>query len=100
KDYYAYADKVGEAFASAIENNGVKHAVLLSSIGVDKTEKTGPVLGLRFLEDRLRRIPGLNSLFLRAAYFMENTLGQADAIAKMGHTAGPLRPELKLPMIA
>ena len=100
KDYYAYADKVGEAFASAIENNGVKHAVLLSSVGADKTEKTGPILGLRHLEDRLKRISGLNSLFLRAAYFMENTLGQADAIAKMGYTAGPLRPELKFPMIA
>jgi uncharacterized protein YbjT (DUF2867 family) len=84
KDYYAYADKVGEAFASAIENNGVKHAVLLSSVGADKTEKTGPILGLRHLEDRLKRISGLNSLFLRTAYFMENTLGQADAICEDG----------------
>ena len=100
KDYYAYADKMGEAFASALEKNGVKHAVLLSSIGADKTEKTGPILGLRHLEDRLKHISGLNSLSLRAAYFMENTIGQADAVAKMGYTVGLLRPELKFPMIA
>jgi len=31
---------------------------------------------------------------------MENTLGQADAIKGMGSAAGPLRPELKIPMIA
>ena len=31
---------------------------------------------------------------------MENTLGQAAAIAKMGYTVGLLRSDLKLPMIA
>jgi uncharacterized protein YbjT (DUF2867 family) len=37
---------------------------------------------------------------LRAGYFMENTLGQASAIHAMGKTAGPLRGDLKLPLIA
>jgi uncharacterized protein YbjT (DUF2867 family) len=31
---------------------------------------------------------------------MENTLGQAGAIRAFGKTMGPLRPDLKLPMIA
>jgi uncharacterized protein YbjT (DUF2867 family) len=31
---------------------------------------------------------------------MENTLGQAEAIRKMGYAVGPLRGDLKLPMIA
>jgi uncharacterized protein YbjT (DUF2867 family) len=48
----------------------------------------------------LNRIAGLNVLHLRAGYFMENTLGQAAAIRAMGKTAGPLRGDLKLPMIA
>jgi uncharacterized protein YbjT (DUF2867 family) len=100
QDYFAYANQVIDAFASAIEKNSVKYAVSLSSVGADQSEKTGPILGLHHLEERLNRIPGLNVLHVRPAYFMENTLGQADAVTQMGHTAGPLRPELKFPIIA
>jgi len=99
-DYKAYQQQVIESVGAAIEKNGVKFAVVLSSIGADKPEKSGPILGLRSLEERLNRIFGLNVLCLRAAYFMENTLGQADAIKAMGAVASPLRPELKIPMIA
>ena len=99
-DYKAYQQQVIESLGAAVEKNGVKFAVVLSSVGADKPEKSGPILGLRSLEERLNRISGLNVLRLRAAYFMENTLGQADAIKGMGSAAGPLRPELKIPMIA
>jgi uncharacterized protein YbjT (DUF2867 family) len=99
-DYNAYQQQVIESLGAAVEKNEVKFAIVLSSIGADKPEKSGPVLGLRNLEARLNRISGLNVLHLRAAYFMENTLGQADAIRAMGSAAGPLRPELKIPMIA
>jgi uncharacterized protein YbjT (DUF2867 family) len=100
QNYYAYADQIIDSLASAIEKNGVKHAVALSSIGADKPEKTGPIVGLHRFEERLNQISGFNVLHLRAAYFMENTLGQADAIAQMGSTAGPLSPQLKFPLIA
>ncbi len=99
-DFLAYQKQVTEVFAQALEKNGVKHAVILSSIGADKTEKTGPIVGLHHLEQRMNRISGLNVLHLRAAYFMENTLGQAEAIKQMGFAAGPLRPELTFPSIA
>jgi uncharacterized protein YbjT (DUF2867 family) len=39
-------------------------------------------------------------LHLRAGYFMENTLAQIGIIQKMGMAVGPLRPDLKLPMVA
>jgi uncharacterized protein YbjT (DUF2867 family) len=42
----------------------------------------------------------VNVLHLRAGYFMENTLPQANVIRSMGNVVGPLRPNLKLPMIA
>jgi uncharacterized protein YbjT (DUF2867 family) len=100
QDYLSRAEQTAEAYAQAIEKNGVKHAVSLSSVGADKTEKTGPIVGLHRLEERLNRISGLNTLHLRAAYFMENTLGQADAIAQMGSTVGLLRQDLKFPCIA
>jgi len=99
-DFKGYQQQVIEALSSAVEKNGVKFAVLLSSVGADKPDKSGPILGLRSFEERLNRISGLNVLALRPAYFMENTLGQVGAIKQMGYAAGPLRPELKFPIIA
>jgi hypothetical protein len=69
-------------------------------VGADKAEKTGPVVGLHQLEQRLNGIAGLNVLHLRAGYFMENTLMQAVMIQRLGMTVGPLLPDLKVPMIA
>src|SRR5260370_20484976 len=99
-DVRAYEDKVVASIAAALEKTGVKHAVALSSFGADKPDKTGPVLGLHDLEEALNKIAGLNVLHLRAGYFMENTLAQVDIIRNFGMAAGPLRADLKLPMIA
>jgi uncharacterized protein YbjT (DUF2867 family) len=99
-DYTAYQGKVIEAIASALENEKTAHVVVLSSIGADKAEKTGPILGLHRLEERLKRISGLNALYVRAGYFMENTLPQAAVIQQMGATGGPLNGDLKISMIA
>ena len=52
------------------------------------------------LNKSLARYPARIFLFLRAGYFMENTLPQANAIRQMGVVGGPLRAALKLPMIA
>jgi len=95
-----YQQRVNDALATAVENNGVRHAVVLSSIGAEKSDGTGPVLGLRDLERKLEAIPNLNALFLRAGYFMENLLPQVGIIQGMGHMAGPIRSDLALPLIA
>jgi uncharacterized protein YbjT (DUF2867 family) len=99
-DVRGYQERVAGSIGSAFEKSGVKHAVVLSSIGADKPEGTGVVVGLYQLEQALHRIPDLNVLFLRAGYFMENTLAQVGIIQSFGMTAGPLRSDLKLPLIA
>ena len=99
-DYVAYQQRVVGALVEAVKQSGVKYAVVLSSIGADKPQGTGPIGGLRHLEQGLNAIAGLNVLHIRAGYFMENTLGQAGAIGAFGNTAGPVRSDLKLPMIA
>jgi len=96
----AYMERVSDAFASALEKNGVRYAVVLSSFGADKQDKTGPILGLHSLEQRLEAIPGLNVLFLRAGYFAENILAQVGIIQSLGRMVGPVRVDLPLPMIA
>src|SRR6185437_7393243 len=100
QDFRSEQRRVAKAIAGALESARVKHAVALSSIGADKEAGTGPVAGLHEFEEILNRVAGLNVLHLRAGYFMENTLGQAAAIHAMGFAVGPLRGDLKLPLIA
>lgn len=99
-DFRAFQERVSDAIASAVTNSKVMFVVSLSSMGADKSSGTGPVVGLHNLEERLNRIPDTNVLHLRAGYFMENTLAQIGAVKAMGKAVGPLRPDLKLPMIA
>jgi len=93
-------ERVSDALVAAVQKAGVEYAVVLSSIGADKAEKTGPVLGLHSLEQKLNGITALKAVYLRAGYFMENLLPQVGIIQNFGVTGGPLRSDLKLAMIA
>ncbi len=99
-DVLGYQKRVADALAGALRSSGVTHVVMLSSMGADKPEKTGPIVGLHYLEQQLNSLDRLNVLHLRAGEFMENTLAQVGVIQKTGTVAGLLRPDLKLPMIA
>jgi uncharacterized protein YbjT (DUF2867 family) len=99
-DYRAQQDQETNSIAGALEAAGVSHVVALSSFGADKPATTGPVAGLHAMEERFRQIPNLNALYLRAGYFMENTLPQVGIIKSFGMMAGPVRADLALPMIA
>lgn len=99
-DVRAYQERVSDALASALKKTSATHVVVLSSIGADKSEKNGPVVGLHNLEQKVNSIVGLNALHLRAGYFMENLLPQVGVIRNLGILAGPVRADLRLPMIA
>jgi uncharacterized protein YbjT (DUF2867 family) len=99
-DVRAYQERLTDALASAIRNNGVGYVVALSSTGADKIYGTGPVLGVHGLEKKLESIDGLNTLSLRCGYFMENLLPQIGIIQSLGFMAGPVRADVPLPMIA
>jgi uncharacterized protein YbjT (DUF2867 family) len=100
RDYRAFQDRITDSIAAALESSEVDYAVALSSFGADRKDKTGPVAGLHYLEQRLSQIASLNVCFLRPGYFMENTLPQIPIIKSMGTAVGPLRGDLELPMIA
>jgi uncharacterized protein YbjT (DUF2867 family) len=99
-DYRGYQDHISDAIAAAVQNSGIKRVVSLSSFGADKASGTGPVVGLYNLEQKLKQIESTNVLYLRVGYFMENTLPQVAVVRMLGSMAGPVRPDLKLPMIA
>jgi len=100
KDPLDHSNRVSDAIAAAVQKAGIKNVVVLSSVGAELSSGTGPVVGLHNLEQKLNQIGNANILYLRCAYFMENTLPQVAAIRQMGSAAGPLRPDLKIPMIA
>ncbi|HXJ92824.1 MAG TPA: NmrA family NAD(P)-binding protein [Terriglobia bacterium] len=99
-DVRAYQERVSGALASALAKASVPRVVVLSSVGADKPDKTGPVVGLHNLEQKLNGIAGLNTVYLRAGYFMENLLPQVEVIRNFGIVGGPLRPDLRLPLVA
>jgi uncharacterized protein YbjT (DUF2867 family) len=99
-EIYAYDERIANSLASALAATRVPYVVSLSSIGADKSFGTGLVLGLHRFERVLDEVDGLNTLHLRAGYFMVNTLPQAEVIHATGNMAGPVRADLKLPMIA
>ena len=74
--------------------------VLLSSIGAQQPNKTGPILALHTFEEKLKQVPNLNVLFLRPAIFMENFRMLIPLVHSMGFLAGGIDGDLKMPLIA
>ncbi|MGC1187020.1 MAG: NmrA family NAD(P)-binding protein [Candidatus Acidiferrales bacterium] len=100
EDIIGHYDRNSEALVAAIKGSGVKHVVALSSVGAQLSEGSGPVIGLHRMEERINTIRGLNVLYLRPAYFMENSLAQIAVIQKMGVVAGVIKGDVAFPMIA
>jgi uncharacterized protein YbjT (DUF2867 family) len=67
--------------AAAVEAARVPHVVLLSSIGAQQADGSGPVLGLRDAEAVFSRGKAA-ATFIRAAYFMENWGGSLYAVGE------------------
>lgn len=87
EDWKAEIGKIGENYAWALQETGVKNAVLLSSVGAHMPDGCGPVSGLFLAEKALEKVPGLNLLKLRPGYFYINFLGNIQLI-KTAHIIG------------
>jgi len=98
-DIRAHYRRFGEAAAAAIEANSIGYVVHLSSVGADLPEGTGPVVGL-YENEQILNATGTNVAHLRAAYFMENTMGQIPAILQAGSLFTTLKSDTAFPMIA
>ena len=99
-DYYAAQQAEGEAIAHAIRESGVRYVVALSSLGADVEEGTGVITGLRAQEERLRKVEGINVLFLRPVSFFENFYAALETIIHEGVVADSVEPDLEIPMVA
>jgi len=92
--------KMSDAITAALKASPVKRVVALSSVGAQHEKRTGPILALHDLEQKLATVEGKNFLVLRPAAFMENFLMLTGLIKAMGFLAGGIKGTAKMPMIA
>jgi uncharacterized protein YbjT (DUF2867 family) len=83
-DWKQWIGSIGKKYAAAIKDSGIKHAVLLSSIGAHLPEGCGPVSGLYFAEKELKTLTDVNLLFLRPSYFYYNLLANTSLVKQAG----------------
>ncbi len=99
-DFYATQVSQASAVAEALKASTIKHVVALSSVGAHLTSGAGVVQGLQKMEELFNGIPGINMLYLRAGYFLENGLQMAGMVKMLGLLGTPLKADLKIPMVA
>ncbi len=99
EDFRGYQNEVASNGVGAVRENYIKHVVLLSSVGAQHAEGTGPIAGLHDAEIAFRET-GANVTALRPAWFMENYLPHIETIRSDGHIYMPLAPDARVAMIA
>ncbi len=90
----------GRAYAAAIKATGVKRVVMLSSIGADQPDGTGPIKGLHQIEELFKQdLAGVNITFLRAGFFYYNLFNDVPMIKNM-HIMGSNYPaDAAMPLV-
>jgi uncharacterized protein YbjT (DUF2867 family) len=100
EDLFERADLIADTTARAAVAADVPRLVALSSVGADRESGTGWIRMNRMFEQRLGET-GVSTIFLRAAYFMENWMPMVGQAVRSGtlptFLAPPQRP---LPMVA
>jgi uncharacterized protein YbjT (DUF2867 family) len=98
-DWKEYIHQIGKNFAAAIQSSGVKKVVNLSSIGANLPEGCGPVSGIHYEEQELNRLPGVDVLHLRPAYFYTNLLNSIGMIKNAGFLGNNFSADATLVMV-
>jgi uncharacterized protein YbjT (DUF2867 family) len=83
-NWRASQNEVAKNYADAIQSNGIKYVVNLSSVGAHVGNGVGPVDGLSDFEKMLNAIPGLSVKHLRPSYFFHNFINQVGLIKQAG----------------
>ena len=96
----ARGHRVIDSFAAALQKSPVPHVVLLSSVGAQHPDGTGPIAMLHYGERTLAALRGTRFTFLRAAYFLENLGGLLGAVQHAGILPAVSNPRHAFPMVA
>lgn len=100
QDLRAHQERVTDSFAAAISRARVPYVVALSSVGAQHAKRTGPIVGLHNMEQKISRVSGLHVLYLRPGYVMENLLLSVAPLCSMGMLSGGMKGDVQMPWIA
>lgn len=92
--------RIIDGFAAALKQSPVPHVVLLSSIGAQHPDGTGPIAMLGYGERTLGALPGIRFTFVRAGYFLDNLSGLLGAVQHAGILPALSDPSHAFPMVA
>jgi uncharacterized protein YbjT (DUF2867 family) len=99
KDFVRERKALTETQIAALARAKVPHVVLLSSIGAQHPDGTGPILTLHHAEQQLRRA-GIPSTFVRPAYFVENWGEVAHPVKQDGVLPSFFALDVPVPMVS
>ncbi len=77
-DILGYMKNMGDRYADAIRQSGVKHVVNLSAIGAHDIDGPGPTSANYYVEQQLNAIENTHVLHLRPGLFYSNFYGAID----------------------
>lgn len=83
-DSRVYHRRIGQHYARAVQQAGVRRVVQLSSWGAHLAEGTGGILGSHDIEEILAQVPNLDLTRLRPTSFYTNMLSFAGMIKAIG----------------
>lgn len=86
-DMSTYYDRIGQNYAQAIQQSGVKRVVHLSSIGAHMDRNSGIILAHHTIEGVLNKLSGVTITFMRPSAFYYNLYGFLGAIKNTGMIA-------------
>ncbi|HLJ50334.1 MAG TPA: NmrA family NAD(P)-binding protein [Bryobacteraceae bacterium] len=99
EDALGYSQRVADTLAGAVKDSGILHVVLLSSVGAQHAQGTGPIRGLHHAESAMRPV-ATNLTILRPGYFLQNWASGMEGVKSQGVLHNFLTPERKIPMIS
>ena len=100
KGIVARGRRIIDSIAAALGKSPVPHVVILSSIGAQHADGTGPIVTVNYAERTLTKLSGIRFTFVRAAYFLENLGGLLGAVQHAGILPSLANPSTAFPMVA
>jgi Predicted nucleoside-diphosphate-sugar epimerases len=95
----ANTTNAGKSIAEAITKANVKRVVMLSSIGAEQTEGTGPIVGLHNIEAIYSQLSDVNVTFLRAGDFYTNFYNDVPMVQHANILGGNYPADVKIPFV-
>jgi uncharacterized protein YbjT (DUF2867 family) len=100
EDIREYYRKIGNNYAQAIKQSGVKRVVNLSSYGADLDQGTGNILGAHYVENSLNTLSDVAITHIRPTYFYYNLLNLIGMIKGAGMIFANYGGDQKIEMVS